>query len=132
MQSTDPYPWFSHQHDVSLLGTNQVILFDNGNTRCVFQSPCNSRGQVLQLDETQHTATLVFNGDLGVYGSSLGSAQILSNGDYHFGPGYIEPTLTSSALEFTPSATLNYNMQINATEYRTFRMQSLYAPPTGQ
>ena len=111
LQSPDPYPWFSHQHDVNWLGTNQITLFDNGNTRCVFESPCDSRGQVLQLDETNYTASLVFNGD------------------YEFGPGYIVPALTSAAMEMNPSGTVTYNLQIGATEYRTFRMQSLYVPP---
>jgi arylsulfate sulfotransferase len=132
MQSADPYPWFSHQYDVNWLGTNQIILFDNGNTRCVFESPCNSRGQVLQLNEANNTVSLVFNGDLGVYASSFGSAQTLTNGNYDFGPGYIVPGGTSAAMEVNSSDTVEYNLLINASEYRTFRMQSLYAPPAGQ
>jgi arylsulfate sulfotransferase len=132
LQSNDPYPWFSHQHDVQWLGTNQITLFDNGNTRCVYESPCDSRGQVLQLNEANHTASLVFNGDLGVYATSLGSAQILANGDYHFGPGYIVPNGTSAAMEVNSSNIVNFNMLINTSEYRTFRMQSLYVPPLGQ
>jgi hypothetical protein len=132
LQSTDAWPWFSHQHDVEWLGSNQITLFDNGNTRCVFESPCNSRGQVLQLDETNHVARLIFNQDLGVYASSLGSAQILSNGDYGFGAGYIVPGVTSAMPEYVPNGTLDYNIQVNASEYRMFRMPSLYVPPSGQ
>jgi arylsulfate sulfotransferase len=132
IQSSDPYPWFSHQHDANWLGTNQITLFDNGNTRCVSQSPCDSRGQVLQLDETNLTATLVFNGDLGVYASSLGSAQVLANGNYSFGPGNISPGSSSAAIEVNPNNTVEYNLLIQATEYRTFRMPSLYMPPIGQ
>lgn len=132
IQSSDPYPWFSHQHDVNWLNTNEITLFDNGNTRCEFENPCDSRGQVLQLNETAMTVTLLANQDLGVYATSLGSAQTMANGDYHFGPGYIVPSLTSAAMEYTTSGTLDYNLLINATEYRTFRMQSLYVPPIGQ
>jgi arylsulfate sulfotransferase len=133
IQSSDPYPWFSHQHDVLWLGTNEITLFDNGNTRCTVEpSPCDSRGQVLQIDETNHIATLVLNGDLGVKTTALGSAQLLSNGDYHFGPGYIVPNGNSAATEVNASNNLEYNLLINATEYRTFRMPSLYVPPIGQ
>jgi arylsulfate sulfotransferase len=135
MQSNLPYPWFSHQHDVQWVNTttNEITLFDNGNTRCVYEgSPCDSRGQVLQINESTMTASLVFSGDLGVFADSLGSAQLLTNGDYHFGPGYIEPALTSAAMEVNSSNTVEYNMQIDATEYRTFRLWSLYVEPYGQ
>jgi arylsulfate sulfotransferase len=34
IQSNDPYPWFSHQHDAQLdPATGVLVAFDNGNTR---------------------------------------------------------------------------------------------------
>ena len=34
IQSSDPYPWFSHQHDPNFLADGQTMLvFDNGDTR---------------------------------------------------------------------------------------------------
>ena len=33
INSTDPSPWFSHQHDVRYINDTTLVLFDNGNTR---------------------------------------------------------------------------------------------------
>ena len=40
INSTDPYPWFSHQHDVEyeLGGTTVLSAYDNGNTRITAKS----------------------------------------------------------------------------------------------
>ena len=62
--SSDPYPWFSHQHDAKLDYSGAVSLFDNGNTR-VAQMGGNSRGQVLSIDEGTLTVTPLINADLG-------------------------------------------------------------------
>ena len=74
--SNDSSPWFSHQHDPGLIpGTNGTMtVFDDGDIRFATDSTIHSRGQVLQLDETNKTATLVLNADLGAYSYALGSA----------------------------------------------------------
>jgi arylsulfate sulfotransferase len=90
--SSDPYPWFSHQHDANFESDNVTFLvFDDGNTR-VQNDPAaspDSRGQMLQVDQQSMVATLLLNADMGTYSSALGSAQALPNGDYHFDSGFI-------------------------------------------
>jgi len=127
IQSTQTYPWFSHQHDVEWIGTNQIALFDNGNTRCaVLPAPCDSRGQVYTLDETALTATPVISQDLGVYSDGYGTAEPLSNGDFNFAAGWAEPALNSFDFEISPTGTTTYNLESSAKEYRIIRMKSLY------
>jgi len=126
VMSNDPYPWFSHQHDAHVLddGTT-MMMFDNGNIRHVADSTQNSRGQVYQLDEQAHTATPLLNMDLGLYSFALGTAERLSNGNYHFLAGYLSDS-TSTALEVDPNGNIVYAIHVGAAEYRSFRMRSLY------
>lgn len=135
VQSNVPTPWFSHQHGVILVDNN-VLLFDNGNTRCE-SSPtppdCHSRGQVWGIDEQNKVATLKVNADLGGYSSAYGWSQILSNGNYSFtssrhGPfwdGY------SQVVEVLPDGEINYILESTGWLYRSFRMKSLYNPGPG-
>ena len=51
INSTDPSPWFSHQHDVRYINDTTLVLFDNGNTRQRKNPRAHSRGQELILDE---------------------------------------------------------------------------------
>src|SRR5262249_42163263 len=82
--------WFSHQHDAQILPDGvSLLLFDNGNTRTWRNSgQGNSRGQLWRIDEAAGTAKLVLNADLRGSSSALGSAQLLPNGNYHFGAGF--------------------------------------------
>jgi len=106
----DPWPWYSHQHDVGIEngGANPMTLFDNGDTRTVADPPlglggttggvsnckpydCDSRGMVLTItaQPTSNTATNgiltpVASFDLGGYSTAMGSAQLLSDGNYFF------------------------------------------------
>ena len=59
INSSDPYPWFSHQHDAEyeLGGTQVLSLYDNGNTRRTQFPTANSRGQLYRLDEASRTAS---------------------------------------------------------------------------
>ncbi len=124
--SADPSPWFSHQHDAQYVGTNQIALFDNGNTRCHdAPPPCNSRGQVFDIDEAQHRATLRVNADLGGYSDRFGSAQELSNGNFSFASGFLF-AVASQSIETRPDGSLNWVLQTGATMYRSFRMKTLY------
>ena len=85
IDSADPFPWFSHQHDPNFDSLGQLAVFDNGNTRCsVLPAPCNSRGQVYQLDEQDMTAALVVNADLGTNANAVGSAQPLDQRELPF------------------------------------------------
>jgi hypothetical protein len=126
--STDPYPWFSHQHDAKFLPDNEtIILFDNGNLRNLADRSANSRGQVIHLDEGNRIATLILNVDLGVYSAALGSAQSLSDGNYHFNAGVLSDG-SSRAIEINPSGQPVYELEIDAPQYRTFRMNDIYTP----
>ncbi len=61
--ANDPYPWFSHQHDVGVEADGVMTLFDNGNTR-IYASGGNSRGMALEFDETTLQVTPAFVQDV--------------------------------------------------------------------
>jgi arylsulfate sulfotransferase len=134
--SSDPYPWFSHQHDPGFLlnGTTTLAMFDNGNTR-VSPPPLglgsgNSRGYVLYINQQTMVATPVLLADLGVFSSALGSAQLLANTDYAFDAGYVSVSpATADAIEVSSTGTLGYTLQVGSLSYRSFRLINLYSPP---
>jgi len=149
---SDPWPWFSHQHDVTYAnnGTNFTIngltgplltVFDNGNTRysppplglgttgCA-PSDCNSRGLALIVDEASWTVTPVLLQDLGVKTTALGAAGLLSNGNYSFQTGLP----STQAFEISPNpgtttGTVVLNIGSVDYSYRAWQMPSLYMPP---
>src|SRR5262249_58452809 len=63
--STDPYPWFSNQHNAHSLDATPLVLFDNGNTRLVSDPEGHSRGQVWTLDDPTLPANPVRYGEHG-------------------------------------------------------------------
>ena len=134
INSSDPYPWFSHQHNASFenAGTTLLTVYDDGNTRVspppVGLGSGNSRGQELMVDQTNMVVTPVLNADLGVYSAALGSAQLLPNGNHMFQAG-TSPSSLSQTIEVTPSGTQVYNMA--ATEsYRAWLLPDMYHPPS--
>ena len=134
--ASDANPWFTHQHDAHFLSDNRtLLLLDNGNTRISNNGDKGtSRGQVLLVDEQARTVTLLLNADLKVDSSALGTAETLPNGNYHFDAGFVQnpssPNLRfSQALEVDPSGNIVWGMQIDAQEYRSYRMTNLYTPP---
>jgi hypothetical protein len=130
--SSDSFPWFSHQHDTDFDPDDptRLLVFDNGNTRVVTQAQGASRGQVLQLDESNRTATVVVNLDPGLFAIALGSAQKLRNGNYHFDFGYVQAPSGPQAfsIESDATGTVQYNAQANVPLYRSFRMSDMYTP----
>jgi arylsulfate sulfotransferase len=128
IRSTDPNPWFSHQHQSNfLLDGTTMLVYDDGNVRHSQDSSVHSRGQVLQIDEQNRLASLIVNADMGTYSQACGSAQSLANGDYHFG-GAFNLDGTSTSIEVNPSGNLVYAVQASGAEYRSFRMKDLYTP----
>jgi len=136
--NNDPYPWFSHQHDVGLekKGAGPMSLFDNGDTR-VAQNGGDNRGMALTVDESTMQVTPVLSQSLGVYAPADGSAQLLSNGDYFFLPATVLVGLSnqySYSIEIFPTAgTVNGTQVLNiqgANSYRAWQMPNLYEPPT--
>jgi hypothetical protein len=128
VNSTDPNPWFSHQHNAHYVDDSTLVLFDNGNTRRASDPNADSRGQVWSLDEHTMTATLLFNVDLGNYSDHFGGAQRLSNGNYVFTSGAQgnPPNLFAQSIEVRPDGTTAYILQDNMPEFRSFRMRTLY------
>ena len=129
--STNPSPWFSHQHDANFEASNpsQLLVFDNGNTRPNPDGSHSSRGQVMQLDANKRTATSLLIADLGVYSAAVGSAQRLENGNYHFNAGFVSGPagLGAIAFEVNPAGQVVFKMQTNNGLYRSFRMSDMYA-----
>jgi hypothetical protein len=129
VNSVDPNPWFSHQHNVHYVDDTTLVLFDNGNTRRASDPTAHSRGQVWTLDEQTMTATLVVNADLGSYAGLLGAAQRLSNGNYSFmlGANGPEPPIPPArTVEVTPDGTRVYDLAVNKAAYRSYRARTLY------
>ncbi|HUB32936.1 MAG TPA: aryl-sulfate sulfotransferase [Bryobacteraceae bacterium] len=135
IQSSDPYPWFSHQHDPNFLADGQTLLvFDNGNTRISKNPGEFSRAQVYHIDQQNLVATPVINTDLGVNSSALGTALLLQDGNYHYDAGFMpNPTNPASLItqlyELDNTGNIFWTMQVYAEEYRNFRMNDLYTPP---
>jgi hypothetical protein len=131
INSSDPYPWFSHQHDPNfeLSNPSMLLVFDDGNTRVSVLGGGNSRGQALQVDEQNMVVTPVLNADLGYYAAAVGSAQLLLDGNYHFDVGFVQEnnTFDSYSLEVAPSGQIIYNAHQNVILYRTFRMANMYS-----
>ncbi len=127
LSTGDPLDWFSYQHDAEFQSNGALTLFDNGDFRVAEHGGGNSRGQAWSLDEVKHIATPILNVDLGVYSRAVGSAALLSNGNYTFCAGFIGSTYSQTS-EVTPSGHLVYREQTNALTYRSFRLSSIYGP----
>ena len=146
----DPWPWFSHQHEVGIESNGAMSLFDNGNTRISPTSGAgsstgcttgtgagNSRGMAVDFDLGAMQVTPLMSQDLGVYSAALGSAQLLPGGNYFFMAGTVLAGLSvedSYSIQLFPTvSTANGTQVLNLqgpTAYRTWQMPSLYSPPT--
>ena len=105
-----------------------MTVFDNGNTRITNFNPSgHSRCQIYAVDEVNHTVNLNTSADVGVYGSSQGAAQVLTNGDVACTAGS-----NGRHAESDQSGNLVYILDPPAPGaiYRSFRMKNLYSPPT--
>jgi hypothetical protein len=108
---------FSYQHAIRKLANGNYLLFDNGN----YHTPPFSRAVEYKLDEINKTATLVwqYRNTPDVYGSAMGNAQRLPNGNTLIGWGSANPTVT----EVTPNGTKVFEMSLpnGVFSYRVFR-----------
>ena len=132
--TSDPYPWFSHQHDAEWdFSGPYMTVFDNGNTR-ISQNPGEfSRGQLWNIDQTTMTATLVNNLSIGQFCQALGTAQMLINQKgtvtgLHYECGTINFT-SSQSQSFYSTGILN--MSSGAAAYRSAQMHDMYSPYVG-
>jgi hypothetical protein len=128
--SSDRWPWFSHQHDANfeLSNPSALLVFDDGNTR-VTSIGGNSRGQALQLDEPNRTASFILNADLGLFSIAVGSAQQLQDQNYHFDAGFVADPSGRAAysIEVNGMGNIVYETKANTILYRSFRMTSMYS-----
>jgi arylsulfate sulfotransferase len=124
--SSDPWPWFSHQHDASYASSNVISVFDNGNSRVSALGGGNSRGQAIAVDEAAKTVSLSLNADVGTYSQALGTAQRLLSGNYEFLSGVITGG-HAQASEFGSNASLVSLLDVRAIVYRAFRLRDLYS-----
>ena len=130
ISSSDPYPWFSHQHDAEfdIPSVPLLTLFDNGNVRKTLFPAANSRGQAFWIDEPGRIATPVLNADLQTYSQAVGAAERLCNGNYHFTSGIIMPQTKAQSVEVSPNGAINYVLETSNIVYRSFRMLTMYEP----
>ena len=133
IDSDDPYPWFSHQHDASFEpgSDSRISLFDNGNTHAAVVPGATSRGQILEIDQAARTARLIVNSDLGLLSVALGSAQLLEEGGYHFEAGFVfdpsNPAVPSSyAIQVSNTGDPQFTLKMGAAVYRSFRLKDLF------
>jgi len=135
--SDDPEPWFSYQHDAGFepVGSNMLSILDDGHERFKKNPKANTRGQVWKLDEDARTATLVYNADLGVYATAVGSAQTLKNGGYAFEAGFIprqtsDPGIYGRSVETDAAGKVVFAMDVQGVIiYRSFRVDDMYSTP---
>lgn len=125
--SSDPSPWFSYQHNVHYLDSKTLLLFDNGNVRCLGVRQCRSRGQTWTIDEKAMTATLGLNVEVN-RSLALGSAEKLPNGNFVFTSGALarQGSLIGKSIEVSPDGAKQYVLEGGGWEYRTYRMTGLY------
>jgi hypothetical protein len=142
---TDPDDWQYAQHEANVIsstssGVFQMTMFDNGNQRaldssgtlCGSSTPCESRVPILQLDESNKTATIEWVDKLTPLFSSFGgSSRLLKNGNIEFDECAATPLPSNNAAiyEVTKTAAPQsvWQMQITGQDaYRAFRIPSLY------
>ena len=109
--------WFSHQHAIRRLANGNVTLFDNGN----FHSPPFSRAVEYALDETNHTAQLVwqYRNTPDTYGNAMGYVERLPNGSTLISWGTGKPDV----IEVAPNGTkvMEMSLPTSVASYRVFR-----------
>lgn len=104
---------FSYQHAVRRIPNGHITMFDNGN----YHNPPFSRAVEYELDETNRTATLVwqYRNSPDLFGAAMGYVQRLDDGNTLIGWGATNPSVTevrpdgSKALELTlPTGVFSY------------------------
>ncbi len=141
---TDPTDWFDSQHGPSFATTNttgkfRLVIMDNGNDRrfsplvhCGVGTapPClYSTTQLLEVDESAMTATIISDYKPGEYSYWGGNAEQLANGDLEGDFNAGNSTQFSDIFEVTPDSAhqVVWHLSTSAQNaYRGFRLPSLY------
>ncbi len=131
------FPWFTHQHDPSFAsqgGPSEIMtVFDDGNTRVSQCGSGNSRGMVLDVNESAHQVFIQTLADLGAFSPALGSAQVLItplNGVFaSFDNGFLlRPTTEAQVSETDLQGNIVFQIVANDWSYRSYRQRDLYTP----
>jgi hypothetical protein len=141
---TDPTDWFYAQHGHSFASMNttgkfSLIVFDDGDDR-VFPPgvTCDTSGAptclysavpLFQIDETEKTATLLFDPTAPTYSFFGGNAEVLKNGNVEYCDTAGGPGSAGDVYEITQdsSAQTVWHMLISGQyAYRAQRIPSLY------
>lgn len=122
----DPQP-FVHQHDIRRLPNGNITLFDNQTG----QTPAASRAVEYRLDETNKTATRVwqYRPEPATYSVAMGSTQRLPNGNTVIGWGAASAPLVT---EVTPDGNKVVELETTASlvSYRALRFPWRGTPAT--
>jgi hypothetical protein len=139
--------WFYSQHYANIVSPNStgvfnLMVFDNGDYRGIFDVPsapcstagepnCYSRVPIFQVDETNMTATLLWQDNLSpVFSEALGSAQPLNDNRVVMGIGIPSDDITGSRyMEVThdPTPIVVLRMEVSSLwSYRMVHLPSLY------
>jgi hypothetical protein len=133
-----PADWFYGQHAPIFLTANstgvfRLGLFDNGNNRVMDASgdKCGDTGQpacystvpILEIDEANRTAKIVWRDKLEFFSNAVGNMQVLDNGDVWFDAGRVNDNLSiirEVTMEDTPQTVLE--IQVNHIVYRAIHV----------
>ncbi len=121
---SDQFAW---QHDFRVRPGNLVTVYDNGAGDQ--KTHTASRGEVLALDFTHHTAreTAAFVHNPRVLSSFEGNTQVLPNGDFFVGSGQY-----GYATEYSPGGRVQFDMRFadGSASYRGYRSPWAGVPVT--
>lgn len=115
----DPLGGFSSQHDFRHVSGNLYSVFDNGSHR----TPHISRGLVYALDTQSMTATLVRSFQItGLWGTHMGSTQILQGGDMVIGWGDVNGVQARPDItEVNSAGTVVFSGRMNNVQLESYR-----------
>lgn len=115
----DPLGGFSSQHDFRHVSGNLYSVFDNGS----HHSPQISRASVYELDTQEMTADLVWNYQMtGMYGSHMGSMQVMPNGNVVVGWGDVTGYQQRPDIsEISPSGGVVFTGRLNQILLESYR-----------
>ena len=117
-----PAARFAWQHHATLLSDTTMTVFDNSTTK---QAP--SRGLLLSVDEGAMTVSLKqeFKAPTGFYAGTLGSVQLMSNGNVFVGWG-TQPYFTEFASD--GKQLMFGQLPLGTRSYRAFLVDWVGAP----
>ena len=124
---------FSFQHNIQLLEDGSLLFFDNGNISTILNegdnSPTTRIRRVRVIDNSYCQTEWEYVLPANLFGAGMGSVQLLDNGNYLIytfgnGMGQQEPTLRE--VNSDKEVIWNYQGDINAAWYRTYKIPSLH------